>query len=652
MESLVNIHKFIDNFFKEGGVLSSKMPNFEYREGQVKMCHEVADTLIGGGILIAEAGTGIGKTMVYLIPAILSNEKVIISTGTKTLQEQIFFKDIPFLSKIGFKELSYCYMKGRNNYLCMRRYSEFLKDGLLPVYEEIDYLDEIKKWVNKTIRGDRSELAELPENLMLWREICCDVDNCHGRKCNYFYDCFLYKMRKEADDCQLIIVNHHLFFANLNLEVLEKNTLITECSRIIFDEAHMLEETALDYFSIKVAPWQLHFINKDIERKIYKLQSELSNKVKSLLLTKLKELIMCNNKFFNSFSLKIENKFKLDKHTFKEKQIDGANELIEIITDLSSLMKNIKVSDEEWQVLINRLINFQNALVFILNRESKFYVYWGEMQEKGSVILNATPIEASSILRDNLWQKIESAILTSATLSSQNGFDYIKLQLGIDECKERIYKSPFDYKMQSILYIPEDISEPLQDGFIYDIAEQVIKLIKISRGRAFILFTSFANMKQVYELLINKIDYPILIQGEKPKMKLIEEFKEKENTVLLATNSFWQGVDIVGSALSCVIIDKLPFSVPSDPVVEAKIENLRKKGRNPFYEFQLPEAILLLKQGLGRLIRSKSDIGIMALFDKRVYEKNYGKYILQSLEDLEITDNIKRVIEKMQNKLC
>lgn len=651
MENLASIHKFIDNFFKEGGILSVKMPNSEYREGQVMMCHEVADTLIGGGILIAEAGTGIGKTMAYLIPAILSNEKVIISTGTKTLQEQIFFKDIPFLSKVGFKELSYCYMKGRNNYLCMRRYSEFLKDGLLPVYEEIDYLDKIKRWVNRTVRGDRSELNDLPENLMLWREICCDVDNCQGRKCNYFNDCFLYKMRKEAEECQLIIVNHHLFFANLNLEVSEKNTLIPECSRIIFDEAHMLEETALDYFSIKVAPWQLHFINKDIERKIYKLQSELGNKLKLSLLTKLKELIMSNDQFFNSFSFKLDNKFKLDKHTFKEKQIEEANKLIKIIRDLSSLMKNIEVSDEEWQVHINRLINFQNELDFIVKKESNFYVYWGEMQEKGSVILNATPIEVSSILKDNLWQKIESAILTSATLSSQNGFDYIKLQLGIDECKEHIYKSPFDYKRQSILYIPNDISEPLQQSFVYDIAEQVNELIKISHGRAFILFTSFANMKQVYELLNNKIDYSILVQGEKPKTKLIEEFKEKGDTVLLATNSFWQGVDVVGKALSCVIIDKLPFSVPSDPVVEAKIENLRKKGRNPFYEFQLPEAILLLKQGLGRLIRSKSDIGIMALLDKRVYEKNYGKYILQSLEDLEITDSINRVIEKMQNKL-
>ncbi len=650
-DKLSAIHKFIDDFFKDNGVLSSHMLNFEYREGQVKMCHQVADVLFEGGILITEAGTGIGKTMAYLIPAILYNDKIIISTGTKTLQEQIFFKDIPFLRQVGFENISYCYMKGRNNYICLRKYHEFDKEGLLPVYEEIKYWHIIKKWIRNTLRGDRSELEDLPENLILWRELCCDVDNCQGRKCNYYRYCFLYKMRKEADDCQLVIVNHHLFFADLNLRIAGKGTLMPAFNRVIFDEAHMLEEVALDYFSIKAAPWQLHFICKDIERKAYKNKNEIGEINKNNLLNKLKELQIINDEFFNSFSLKLENRFSLNKHTFREQQLKRAKELLNFLYEIIKMMKTITISDEEWQLQINRLISFQGNLDFILKRESKYYVYWGEMQERGSVILNATPIEVSSILRENLWKELKAAVLTSATLSSHNGFDYIKLQLGIDECTESIYKSPFNYREQSILYIPKIISEPMDNNFVYEVAEQVLELLKISSGRAFILFTSIANMKNVYELIVDKLEFPIFIQGEKPKTKIIEEFKKKGNAVLLASNSFWQGVDIAGRALSCVIIDKLPFSAPSDPVIEAKIENFRKKGRNPFQEFQLPEAILLLKQGLGRLIRSKSDVGIMALLDKRVYEKNYGKYILDSLKEMEITDDINYVIKKMQNIL-
>jgi len=501
------------------------------------------------------------------------------------------------------------------------------------------------------VRGDRAELEDLPENLVLWREICCDADNCQWRKCEYFSNCFLFKMRKEAEESQLVIVNHHLFFADLNLKMAGRGTLMPEVEYVIFDEAHMLEEIALEYFSVKVAPWHMHYINRDLERKIYKLQKEIGSIAKNTLLHKLVELLQINDQFFNSFSLKLDSRFVLNKKTFKDEQEKYASNLISEINSLVSFMKQLEVSDEEWQLLMNRVAGVKQGLEFILKRESKGYVYWGEAQEKGGVILNATPIEVSGILKNNLWNELKAAILTSATLSSHNGFEYIKLELGIEESKESIYKSPFNYKEQSILYIPTGISEPMDYNFVNEVAEQVRELIEISKGRAFILFTSVANMKRVYELLDGRIRYPIFVQGEKPKTKLIEEFKKRGNAILLGTSSFWQGVDIVGSALSCVIIDKLPFSVPSDPVIEAKIEDMRRKGHNPFYEFQLPEAILLLKQGLGRLIRSKTDVGIMALLDKRVYEKNYGKYVLQALSEMEITNNLDIVIQKMGDKL-
>lgn len=636
------MHKIIDDFFKETGKLAQNMSKYEYRKGQIEMSHKVADVLINGGILLVEAGTGIGKTMAYLIPAILTGEKIVISTGTKTLQEQLYFKDIDFLKKLGLN-ISASYMKGRNNYICLKKVDEIGYGSLLPLGEELKYWAKIEKWISETQSGDKSELSSVPENLMVWNEICSDTEGCLGKRCKFYQSCFIYKMRKEAEDSQLVIVNHHLFFADLNIKTTVGGELIPEFEKIIFDEAHLLEDAAINYFSITAAPWQLYLITRNIERKLYKQNSKEKDYIKNLIFSQIGRVLILNQSFFNSFERREENRFPL-KNIVDRDKLNSAQELIDGVYELIKRIDNISIIEEDWQFLKNRLIKFNKDLEFILERQDKEYVYWGEFSERDSIILYATPIEIAEILREKLWCNIKAAILTSATLSVRGDFSFVKERLGINECENVIYNSPFDYKKQTILFIPRKFPEPSDANFIEAISEILCELVEISKGRAFVLFTSIHNMKNVYERLKGRINYPLYIQGEKPKRILIEEFKEKGNAVLLATGSFWQGVDVAGEALSCVIIDKLPFSVPSDPLVEARLKRIREKGRNPFYAYQLPEAVLNLRQGLGRLIRSKEDKGIMALLDKRIYEREYGRYILSSLREIVITNSLKDLI--------
>jgi len=643
----MNMHKKIDEFFKEGGVLHKKMPRYEFREGQIKMCHDVADILLNGGVLLVEAGTGIGKTMAYLIPAILINEKIIISTGTKTLQEQIYFKDIEFLKNVGMN-ISACYMKGRNNYICLKKINEIGYGDLLPLGEELKYWDSIKEWLSWTEKGDKSELSSIPENLSLWNDICCDTEGCLGKRCNFYNDCFLYRMRKKAEESQLVIVNHHLFFADLNLKTTMGAELIPDFEKAIFDEAHLLEDAALNYFSVLVAPWQLFLISRDIERRLYKLEGKERTLRKDLIISQIGKVLILNQSFFDSFERKEENKFSLNNKILDRDKLDKAKGLMDEVYELIKRIESLSNIEEEWVFLKNKLMKFNKDLEFILERGDKDYVYWGELSEKASVMLYATPIEISGILREKLWDNIQAAVLTSATLTARRDFNFIKEKLGINSSKDVIYDSPFDYKKQAILYIPRKFPEPSDENFIDAISEMICKIIDISKGRTFVLFTSIQNMKKTYEKIKDKISYPLYLQGEKPKRRLIEEFKEKGNAVLLATSSFWQGVDIIGEALSCVIIDKLPFSVPTDPIIEARLKRIREKGRNPFYSYQLPEAVLNLRQGLGRLIRSKEDTGILALLDNRVYERDYGRFILISLKEMEITNSLKD-LERIMN---
>lgn len=636
----LDIHKYIDEFFQEGGILSKKLDQFEYREGQVGMCHNVADVLADSGILLVEAGTGIGKTMAYLIPSLLIDDRVVISTGTKTLQEQIFTKDIPFLRKTGYKNISACYMKGRNNYLCLYRFHDVSKSGLLPLGGELEYWPMIEDWATRTVSGDRSELGTMPENLILWNELSADADDCMVKKCEYYDDCYLYKMRKQAENSQLIIVNHHLFFADLYLKSISEATLIPEFNRVIFDEAHLLEDVAIDYFSMKSAGWQLPSLIKDLDRKMHKLHKEIGSRMRKMITHQAAELQKLSNHFYNSFPHDLDNRFALADKILNNEKKEDASALIAQVKEFANKLKASGAANEEWQIAVNNFTKFAQELDFIITRDNNDYVYWGEFTEKGSAVLNATPIEISAILKQHLWSSMGAAVLTSATLSSHGSFDFIKNCLGIEQCKGSIFKSPFNYKEQAMLYIPRKFPEPSHQNFVDAVADAVSKIIEISKGRAFVLFTSFQNMRRVYEKIKDVIEYPILLQGDKPKTKLIEEFKERGNAVLLATNSFWQGVDVAGEALSCVIIDKLPFSVPTDPVIEAKVERIRKQDKNPFYEYQLPEAVLSLRQGLGRLIRSKNDRGIMALLDKRVYEKEYGRYVIMSLNEMNITNDI------------
>ena len=645
-------------FFGPGGVLSQRHPAYEFRKGQLAMATAVEEAIDEKRHLIVEAGTGTGKTLAYLLPIIKSGKRVIVSTGTKNLQEQLFFKDVPFLERALFGELTegeprlkVCYMKGRQNYLCRKKLYDLTDQPILNGLDEINEFRTLLDWDKETSTGDRAEITTLPETSPLWGKLNASAEHCVGSKCAEFGRCFITEMRRKAAESDIIIVNHHLFFADLSVKLAAEKApdagVLPAAACVIFDEAHELEDVATSYFGITVSNLKVEDLLRDLEVTIRE------KKVVSTDLLQLSGRVRERSQFFFSMLPEGDGRFAFTgREEFLEELGSEFIGLKNVIRQLHSELQAIPNKPDEIHNLIRRTDELHAQLSFLMESHEKNTVYWierrggrGKFAKVENVFLQATPIDVSAILRQSLFDRFESIVLTSATLAVANGFDYIKGRLGLEGARELIVPSHFDYASQAIFYVPPDMPEPRDAKFSAQAAIRIRQLLEITRGRAFCLFTSLAQMQQVHDALLGQLDYPMLLQGSAPKTALIEQFRATPNAVLFATSSFWQGVDVQGEQLSCVIIDKIPFAVPSDPIVQARGRAIDEDGGNSFYDYSVPAAVITLKQGFGRLIRSLNDRGLLVLLDNRILKKQYGRVFVQSLPAYTRTTDIRKVEE-------
>jgi ATP-dependent DNA helicase DinG len=639
------------NFFAAGGVLSRTHPAYEFRRGQLQMAQAVEQALEERRHLIVEAGTGTGKTLAYLLPVIRSGKRVIISTNTKNLQEQLFHKDIPFLEvtlfPAGDRKLSVCYMKGRSNYLCRKKLYDLTGQPVLSGLDEIEHYRAIAAWEKTTQTGDRAELAALPEASALWYKLDARSDTCLGQKCSSWDKCFITEMHRRAMESDIIIVNHHLFFADLAIkqqaEYAPDAGILPDVGSVIFDEAHELEDVAGSYFGVSVSNSRVEELCRDIETSLQR--NRLYSDKMSGALKSLRE----HGQFFFALLPAGEGRFAFEnRQEFLEENGEEFLSLQQSLQRLGSELESLATKPEEIFTFVRRAQELQVQLGFVMESEDRNTVFWierrgsrgGIARDKSRVFLQATPIDVAPILKMCIFDKLESAVLTSATLAVGGGFDYVRRRLGLEHARELVLPSHFDYENQALWYVPPDLPDPRTPQFASKATERIRRLLEITRGRAFVLFTSYSQMKDVYQRLLGEIEFPMLLQGDAPKSALLEEFRVTPNAVLFATSSFWQGVDVQGEQLSCVIIDRLPFAVPTDPVIAARVKAIDAEGGNAFFQYQVPAAVITLKQGFGRLIRSLHDRGLLVLLDNRILKKQYGRIFLDSLPNYQRTTDL------------
>jgi ATP-dependent DNA helicase DinG len=642
------------SIFGPKGLIAKHHPDYEFRPGQLAMANAVADALEHRHHLLVEAGTGTGKTMAYLVPAIGLGRRVIISTGTKNLQEQLFFKDIPFLQSVLPRKFKATYLKGRNNYVCLHRLKRAESTPVLQGLDEVDHFDQVRRWAFETRTGDRAELTELPEHVPFWRHVDARSDICLGSKCPSFDECFITRARQSALEADIVIVNHHLFFADLALRDKEWGQVLPDYGAVIFDEAHQIEDVAAQYFGAHVSSYQIEDLLADVLRlPIFQVETVKELTKVGARVTKFADYFW--QTFSGSNSLVMvndEGRFVLKQSMFVRKRRDGEYEataagerymaLKTALDRLVASLSAVKDAPPEMEAIQRRAEQLRFDLEFIVLGDDEGFVYWCERRGRG-FFMQATPIDASGILQERLFSSVESVVMTSATLTSAGSFNFIRERLGVENATELVAESNFDYASQSLLYLPPRMPDPRNAGFAEAAAEQIIQLLNASQGRAFVLSTSYTQMKLLRELVEPAVDFPILMQGEGSRSGLLEKFRATANSVLFATSSFWQGVDVRGESLSCVIIDKLPFAVPSDPVVAARQRFIDNSGGSSFTEYSVPAAIITLKQGVGRLIRSTTDRGVIAILDPRLVTKGYGQHFINSLPQCRITQDMEEV---------
>jgi ATP-dependent DNA helicase DinG len=639
-------------FFAPGGVLSCTHPAYEFRRGQLQMAEAVERALEEKRHLIVEAGTGTGKTLAYLVPVIRSGKRVIISTGTKNLQEQLFHKDIPFLEQALFPngegKLNVCYMKGRNNYLCRKKLYDLTGHPVLSGLEEIEQYRAMAAWEKTTKTGDRAELSTLPEASALWFKLDARADTCLGQKCSEWDRCFITEMHRRAMESDIIIVNHHLFFADLAIKQQAENApdagILPDVGAVIFDEAHELEDIAGSYFGISLSNTRVEELCRDVETSLQR-----NHLLSASLLGALKSLRE-RAQFFFSLLPQGEGRFAFEnRREFLEENGDEFLGLQQSLQRLGSELESLPSKPEEIFNFTRRANEIHFQFGFLMESEDRNTVFWIErrrsVRDRMNVFLQATPIDVAPILKSCLFDTLECAMLTSATLAVGGGFEYMRRRLGLEHTRELVLPSHFDYQNQALLYVPPDLPDPRTPQFSVKAADRIRRVLEITRGRAFVLFTSYAQMKDVYQRLLGELEFPMFLQGDAPKTALLEEFRLTPHAVLFATSSFWQGVDVQGEQLSCVIIDRLPFAVPSDPVVAARVKSIDAEGGNAFFQYQVPAAVITLKQGFGRLIRSLQDRGLLVLLDNRIQKKAYGRVFLESLPDYRRTNVLQDVEE-------
>ena len=646
--------------FSSTGALSRVVDGYEPRDGQRQMAAAVADVVEGGGTLLSEAGTGTGKTLAYLIPAILSRRRTIVSTGTKNLQEQIFFKDLPALSRALQVPFTATLMKGRSNYLCLHRW-EMYRDGvegqtsaggrLIESGDEV-LLPLLKEWAAKTTTGDRAELKDLPEDLPMWKGISADAEACLGATCPRYGDCFVTLMRQRALESDVVIVNHHLLCADAAVRQSTFGEVVPSCPTLVVDEAHQLEDVATQYFGVSFSNYRVDDLVRDGDRLV------TAGPLRDELTRALQRVADRARTFFSGLSMERALKVNetrarysadsMEEHFENGLMLAGALEGLEATLALSrtkNASNDSNVSNDpnvSIDAVQRRAADMRSDLRFLMRADDPDFVYYVEARGRG-LFLRASPINVAHTIQEALFKRFRSVVLTSATLAVDDGFSYVKGRLGIRDTEEIRVPSEFDYRTQALLYLPRRMPPPKSPAFADAAAREAIELLKRSRGRAFVLFTSYAVLRAVQPFLEMALEYPILVQGTAPRSMLIDRFRSTSNAVLLATSSFWQGVDVVGDALSCVIIDKLPFASPADPVVSARIDALAAEGGDAFADYQVPLAILALQQGLGRLIRHRTDRGVLAILDPRVRTMGYGRRFLAAMPPAPVTHDLNAV---------
>ena len=617
----------------ENGVLTDLIPDFAVRPQQLEMAEAIREAIDKRESLICEAGTGTGKTFAYLVPALQSGYKVIISTGTRHLQDQLFTRDLPLVRKAAGQPVNVALLKGRANYLCLYRLGQAEVDARRLDRQARSYLADIRSWSQRTGSGDLAELYHIPEDASVKPACISTADNCLGQECDFYDDCFVFRARRRAVEADLAVVNHHLFLADMVLKEAGYGELLPSAELAIFDEAHQLPELASQFFSETLGSRQLLELVSDSRAAYFEEAADLPD--------------------FPGMLDQLEKALRDLRLSFprEDKRVAwaGLKETADVSAALSALLEQMAAVSQVLEAFADRgklLDNCHKRIAAALamlhqfnETEADEYIRWLEIRGNG-FFLHQTPLDIADVFRTRMGEYDCMSIFTSATLSVDRRFDHFSAQLGLEEVKARGWDSPFDFKTQSLLYLPRGLPDPRTSGFTESLVEKSVPLLQLTRGRAFFLFTSHRALRRAAELIGETLDYPILVQGDAPRTELLETFRTTPHAVLLGTSSFWEGVDVRGQALSCVIIDKLPFAAPGDPVLNARLARMEEQGRNPFVEYQLPEAVLTLKQGIGRLLRDKNDYGVLMIGDPRLRTRPYGRIFLNSLPEMTHTEEL------------
>ena len=617
----------------EAGPLAASISDFSSRPQQIELAEAIEQAFKNKQSLICEAGTGTGKTFAYLVPALLSGEKVIISTGTKHLQDQLYQRDIPLVHQSLGLPINVALLKGRANYLCLHLLKLSETENRYFDKESVSQLREIRQWSQHTTHGDLDELAHIPDSASVRSVVTSTTENCLGQECDFYEDCHLFRARRHANDADIVVVNHHLFFADLALREQGYGELLPTADMVIFDEAHQLPDLASMFFSQTLSSRQMLELLSDSKAAYFEEAADSPDFLE--MLDKIEKSVHDLRLAFG------RNEQRMDWAEIWEKQ--------EVKTAFSDLMERahdlhvaLEAFAERGKLLDNcfrRTVDILNILNDYTESVNPEHIRWLEIRGSG-FLLHRTPLDVAEAFQSRMRDYDCQCIYTSATLSVNNNFKHFASLLGLEMIRSESWESPFNFKKQALLYLPQGLPDPREQGYTEEIVERALPVLALTRGRAFMLFTSHRALKIAAELLKEKINYPVLVQGDAPRTELLDSFRHTKHAVLMGTSSFWEGVDVKGQALSCVIIDKLPFSSPGDPVLKSRLKLMEEQGRNPFIEYQVPEAVINLKQGIGRLIRDKNDYGLLMICDPRLKTKSYGKIFLNSLPAMEQTHDL------------
>jgi ATP-dependent DNA helicase DinG len=627
-----------------GGAFESVLPGFAPRQEQLQLAEAIEKTIASSGTLVAEAGTGIGKTLAYLVPVLRSRQRTIISTGTKTLQDQLYFRDLPLVKIALGSTLKTALLKGRANYLCLYRMEQARKDGMLPSRDSIAELEAIRQWAPVTGDGDLSNAAVIAEDSELWPMVTSTADNCLGSDCPDFEACFVAQARREAQEADVVVVNHHLLFADMAIKHSGFGEVLPGASVFIVDEAHQAPETASQFFSSSLSVKQISDLCKDVLAEAAGTSGGMGA---------VRDEVAHCRQIIKEFQAACHDDLE-DRGTWDEmlNQLSVRNALQSLDTAVAGLkpvVEALQGASRGMDACLQRLAEIQARFDHLDKPVPDTEVRWFEVRGRG-VSIHTTPLDISNLFSSFCEQLDAAWVFTSATLSVNGGFDHFTQALGLQDADTLNLDSPFDYQNHALMWLPENLPEPREPSFVPELLEAVRPILEASRGRAFMLFTSHRSLKQAAELLSGHIDHPLFVQGEMPRSMLLEAFRKSGDGILLGSASFWGGVDVMGEALSLVIIDKLPFAPPNDPVMVARSNQLRQHGGNPFMELFLPQAVIALKQGAGRLIRDVNDRGVLVICDRRLSTKAYGSVFLESLPPMQQTRDRDRVVEFFKNE--